>query len=145
MMAFLTPGPITVSDKETTAKHNINILLTVFAKATGPLHPLPSLLEQELPGGWSSLHRWGKSSHCRGSMASASLSSPRATWGQARPLGLPLLLWLLLLCPSQVQPALGKCWDLQIASFHPDGLCSCLHWLEVTKCPCHGVGFLLMV
>lgn len=72
MMAFLTSGPITVSDKETTVKHNINILLTVFAKATGPLHPLPSPLEQELPGGWSSLHRWGKSSHCGGSMASAS-------------------------------------------------------------------------
>ena len=68
------------SDKETTAKHNINILLTVFAKATSPLHPLPSPLEQELPGGCSSLRGVGKSPHHGGSAASAS-SAPELPEG----------------------------------------------------------------
>lgn len=58
------------SDKETTVKHNINILLTVFAKATSPLHPLPSPLEQELPS-------------AAAACAEREISSPRREHGTA--------------------------------------------------------------
>jgi len=120
------------SDKETTAKHNINIFLTMFAKATSPLHPLPSPLEQELPGGCSSLHGSGKWPHHGGSVASASSELPEAAWGQTRPLRLPLLMWLLWLSLSclpkqQVQIWLGKCRGLQIPPSCPDAPWSCFH------------------